>query len=54
MGAVYLSYSAYFLSADFNGIRKFMRVNYDIVMLTFNCSIGYNRYSLSRFGHHQY
>ena len=26
MGAVYLSYSAYFLSADFVGIKKFMRV----------------------------
>lgn len=26
MGAVYLSYSAFFLSADFNGIKQFMRV----------------------------
>jgi hypothetical protein len=28
MGAVYLTYSAYFLSSDFSGISSFMRVRY--------------------------
>lgn len=34
MGAVYLTYSAYFLSSDFSGISTFMRVrNTNILML---------------------
>ena len=33
MGAVYLTYSAYFLSSDFSGISLFMRVNIHFITL---------------------
>ena len=47
MGAVYLSYSAYFLSADFNGIKQFMRV------IWFNNGVGINSFVVFWFGSEQ-
>lgn len=45
MGAVYLTYSAYFLSSDFIGISQFMRVSF-----AFNQVLGFNDCALLRLG----